>query len=97
MKSYFFEGLDDSFGGFFVLTFDFGHDFLVEFVFVLLSFFPDEEFVFDGLEFFLEELSEFEGVVFYFLFEDQEFFVEVLEVLAEAGMEVFDLFGMGLG
>ena len=94
---YFFEGLDDGFGGFFVFAFDFSHDFLVEFVFVFLGFFSDQEFIFYGLKFFLEELSKFEGIVFDFFFEDEDFFVEIFEVLAETEMEVFDLFGVGLG
>lgn len=94
---YFFEGLDDGFGGFFVFALDFSHDFLVEFVFVFLRFFADQEFIFDGLEFFLEELSKFERIVFDFFFEDEYFFAEVFEVLTETEMEFFDLFGMGLG
>lgn len=56
---------------------------------VLLS---NEKLVFDRLELLLEELPQFERVVFDFFLEEEEFFVEIFEVLAENGVKLFDLF-----
>lgn len=93
---YLFEGFDDGLWGFFIFTFDFCHDFLVEFILVLLWLLSDEELVFNWLKFIFEELFELKRIVFDFFFEDGDFFVKVFQVLTELGVDLLDLSGVCL-
>ena len=74
-KLYFLKSLDDGLRSLLVFSFDFGDDFLVELVLILLVFLSHKELVFDRLQLFLEELPQLEGVVSNFFFEQENFFV----------------------